>query len=84
MSDANTTHKWYVVRTYSGHENKVKLAIESESKTQGLSERITRALVPAEKIFEVKDGKKKSKTKNLFSFFYGKLKYLKLIKVLDK
>ncbi len=66
MSDANTIHRWYVVRTYSGHENKVKLAIESELKTQGLSERITRVLVPAEKIFEVKDGKKKSKTKNFF------------------
>jgi transcription termination/antitermination protein NusG len=59
-------HKWYVVRTYSGHENKVKLAIENESLIQGLQERITRVLVPAEKIFEIKDGKKKSKTKNFF------------------
>ncbi|MDD8017444.1 MAG: transcription termination/antitermination protein NusG [Bacteroidota bacterium] len=59
-------HRWYVVRTYSGHENKVKLAIENESISQGLQERITRVLVPAEKIFEMKDGKKKSKTKNFF------------------
>lgn len=59
-------HKWYVVRTYSGHENKVKLAIENESKRMGIEDRIGRVLVPAEKIFEVKDGKKKSKTKNFF------------------
>jgi transcription termination/antitermination protein NusG len=59
-------HRWYVVRTYSGHENKVKLAIENESVLLGLQDRITRVLVPAEKIFEVKDGKKKSKTKNFF------------------
>ncbi|MBW7888123.1 MAG: transcription termination/antitermination factor NusG [Bacteroidetes bacterium] len=59
-------YKWYVVRTYSGHENKVKLGIESEAKLLGLEDRINRVLVPAEKIFEVKDGKKKSKTKNFF------------------
>jgi len=59
-------HRWYVVRTYSSHENKVKLAIENETKIQGLEDRITKVLVPAEKIFEVKDGKKKSKTKNFF------------------
>lgn len=61
-----TAYRWYVVRTYSGHENKVKLAIENEAVLLGLQDRITRVLVPAEKIFEVKDGKKKSKTKNFF------------------
>lgn len=66
MVESIVQHKWYVVRTYSGHENKVKLAIENESVIQGLQERITRVLVPSEKIFEVKDGKKKSKTKNFF------------------
>lgn len=59
-------HRWYVVRTYSGHENKVKLALENESKELGLQEKITRVMIPSEKIFEVKDGKKKSKTKNFF------------------
>ncbi|MEW5798234.1 MAG: transcription termination/antitermination protein NusG [Bacteroidota bacterium] len=64
--ESTVAHRWYVVRTYSGHENKVKLALENESKEQGLQEKITRVLIPAEKIFEVKDGKKKSKTKNFF------------------
>jgi transcriptional antiterminator NusG len=30
--------KWYVVHTYSGHENKVKVALEKTVKTQGLGE----------------------------------------------
>ncbi len=64
--EKTSQHKWYVVRTYSGHENKVKLAIDNESIQLNLQDRITRVLVPEEKVFEVKDGKKKSKTKNFF------------------
>jgi transcriptional antiterminator NusG len=60
-------HKWYVVRTFSGHENKVKTLLESELKdNEKLTDRIQEILVPTEKVFEVKDGKKKSKTKNFF------------------
>jgi transcription termination/antitermination protein NusG len=59
--------KWYVVRTFSGHENKVKNLIEVElEESESLKEKIHQVLVPTEKVFEVKDGKKKSKTKNFF------------------
>src|SRR3970040_57483 len=59
--------KWYVVRTFSGHENKVKTLLEAELKdSEKLKDRIQEILVPTEKVFEVKDGKKKSKTKNFF------------------
>jgi transcriptional antiterminator NusG len=59
--------KWYVVRTFSGHENKVKALLEADLKdNEKLRERIQEILVPTEKVFEVKDGKKKSKTKNFF------------------
>ncbi len=58
--------KWYVVRTYSGHENKVKAYIENEVAQAGLSERIGSVIVPSEKVFEMKDGKKKSKTRTFF------------------
>jgi transcriptional antiterminator NusG len=57
--------KWYVVRTFSGHENKVKNLIESELKfNEQLKSKINEILIPTEKVFEVKDGKKRSKTKN--------------------
>ena len=59
--------KWYVVRTFSGHENKVKQLLEAELEDrEELRAKILEILVPTEKVFEVKDGKKKSKTKNFF------------------
>lgn len=59
--------KWYVVRTFSGHENKVKTLLDTEvSENESLQAKIKEVLVPVEKVFEVKDGKKKSKTKNFF------------------
>lgn len=70
--------KWYVVRTYSGHENKVKALLENEVLQAGMAEKITSVIVPSEKVFEVKDGKKKSKTR---TFFPG---YILVEAVLDK
>ncbi len=59
--------KWYVLRTFSGHENKVKHLLEAELEDKDeLREKILDILVPMEKVFEVKDGKKRSKTKNFF------------------
>ena len=56
--------KWYAVRIISGHENKVKAYLDSEIKTEGLEEKIKNVLIPLEKVFEVKGGKKKVKFKN--------------------
>jgi len=59
--------RWYVVRTFSGHENKVKNMVDAElGNNDRLRAKIENVLVPTEKVFEVKDGKKKSKTKNFF------------------
>ena len=59
--------QWYVVRTFSGHENKVKNHIDAELKdNEKLLVKIQQILVPTEKVFEVRDGKKRSKTKNFF------------------
>lgn len=70
--------KWYVLRTYSGHENKVKAYIENEIAQAGLSDHVSSVIVPSEKVFEVKDGKKKSKTR---TFFPG---YILIEAALDK
>lgn len=59
--------KWFVVKTFSGHENKVKNIIDAELRdSEKLQAKITEVLVPMERVFEVKDGKKRSKTKNFF------------------
>lgn len=59
--------KWYVIRTFSGHEQKVKTMMEAELKdNEKLRAKISEILVPIEKVLEVKDGKKRTKTKNFF------------------
>ena len=67
MENEHPNANWYVVRVFSGHENKVKNLIEAEIRDdESLSSRIFEVLVPTEKVFEVKDGKKKTKIKNFF------------------
>lgn len=70
--------RWYVIRTYSGHEARVKTYLESEILRLGLQEKVSNVLIPSEKVFEIKDGKKKSKVKN---FFPG---YILVEVILDK
>lgn len=56
---------WYVVHTYSGFEEKVKVSIEERIKLKGLEDKITRILIPTEKVIELK-GKKKKETDKKF------------------
>ncbi len=56
--------RWYVVRTYSGHEAKVKSYLESEIARLNLGQKLSNVLIPSEKVIEVKDGKKKARVKN--------------------
>ena len=56
---------WYVVHTYSGFEEKVKLAIEEKARLKGLDEKISRILIPTEKVIELR-GKKKKETDRKF------------------
>ena len=58
--------EWYVVNTYSGHENKVKEKLEMRSVSTGMEDYIFRVVVPETKEIEVKDGKQKEKTKKMF------------------
>ena len=58
--------KWYVVHTYSGHENKVKMNIEKMVENRGMQDLIIDIVVPTEDRVEVKDGQRKIKTKKIF------------------
>lgn len=58
--------KWYVVNTYSGHENKVKEKLEMRTVSMGMEDYIFRVIVPEEKVIEEKNGVKKEKVKKLF------------------
>ena len=58
--------KWYVVHTYSGHENKVKVNIEKMVENRGMQNLIIDIVVPTEDRVEIKDGQRKIKTKKMF------------------
>lgn len=58
--------KWYVVHTYSGHENKVKANIEKMVENRGMKDDIFEVIVPTEEYIETKSGKKKIKERKMF------------------
>lgn len=58
--------KWYVVNTYSGHENKVKEKLEMRTVSMGMEDYIFRVIVPEEKVIEEKNGVKKERVRKLF------------------
>ena len=58
--------EWYVVNTYSGHENKVKEKLEMRAESMGMQDYIYRVVVPMEKIVETKNGVEKEREKKMF------------------
>ncbi len=58
--------QWYVVNTYSGHENKVKEKLEMRINSMNMQENIFRVIVPEQKVEEIKDGVSKEKLKKMF------------------
>jgi transcription termination/antitermination protein NusG len=55
--------RWYVVRAVSGKEKKVKEYLDLEISRLGLSDYVSQVLIPTEKVFQIRNGKKISKEK---------------------
>lgn len=70
--------KWYVLRTFSGHEKKVKQYLESEVERLGLKDKLGEIMIPTETVFEMRQGKKRTREK---TFFPG---YVLINALLDK
>jgi transcriptional antiterminator NusG len=51
-------YRWYVINTYSGHENKVKQNLEHRIESMGQGHRIRQVIVPTEQVAEIKNGQK--------------------------
>lgn len=60
------TAHWYVIHTYSGHENKVKTNIEKLVENQGMENLVLDVVVPTEDEVEIRNGRRKVKTKKMF------------------
>lgn len=58
--------RWYVIRAIGGKEKKVKEYIESEISQRGLSDYVSQVLIPTEKVYQIRGGKKISKERSYF------------------
>ena len=63
---AEIKKRWYVLRVIGGKEKKVKEYIENEVASLGLQDYVSQVLIPTEKIYQVRNGKKISKERNFF------------------
>ena len=66
VGDKSNKAKWYVVHTYSGHENKVKVNIEKIVENRGMQDLVLSIVVPTEDHVEIKNGQRKVKTRKMF------------------
>jgi len=58
--------KWYVLRVISGQEKKIKTYLENEIARNKLEDYIPQVLIPSEKVYEMRNGKKRVRERNFF------------------
>ena len=59
-------NQWYVIHTYSGHEDKVKKSLEMAVENLNMRDVIAQILVPTEEVVEVKQNKKRIKKRKFY------------------
>jgi len=67
VSDAvNKKARWYVVHTYSGHENKVAETLKQRAETLNLTDKILEILIPTQEKIQIKRGQRKTVNEKIF------------------
>ncbi len=66
MNQKEVKKRWYIVHTYSGHENKVKINLEKRVEYMNLGHKIFRIEVPHKAITKIKEGKRQEKEEKIF------------------
>lgn len=66
QSAGETQARWYVVHTYSGHENKVAAALKQRVEAEHLEKKIIEVLVPTQEKIEIRGGKKEQVKEKIF------------------
>jgi transcriptional antiterminator NusG len=59
-------HRWYVIHTYSGYENKVRDSLLERMSAVGWPDKVSEMLIPSEDIVELKKGKRKVSERKIF------------------
>ena len=65
-SSEKAEKKWYIVHTYSGHENKAKLTLLERVRNNNLTDYFGEVLVPTESVMEVVKGQRRTTTRKFF------------------
>src|SRR3954470_9392627 len=63
---ATAQRGWYVIHTYSGHEDRVKATLEKTIENLGLQSKIHKILIPTEEVMEIKRNRKQVKKRKFF------------------
>ena len=58
--------RWYIVHTYSGYENKVKVNLEKRIEYMNMADKIFRIEVPQKTVTQMKGGKKQEREEKIF------------------
>jgi transcription termination/antitermination protein NusG len=66
VAEQDSTKKWYVIHTYSGFENKVKLSLEERFAHSGLTDKLGDIIIPTEEVVEIRGGKKKISSRKFY------------------
>ena len=66
IKKSQNIRKWYVLRTFSGHEKKVRQYLEREIERLGIEDKLTDIMIPTETVFEMRGGKKRTREKTFF------------------
>jgi len=66
MTEQNQNLKWYALRVVTGKERKTKELLEAEIRIEGIQKWVSEVVIPMEKEFKIKDGKKQAREKMTF------------------
>ena len=66
MTDTNLAHKWYVIHTYSGYEDRVAENLRQRIETMNMADKIFDVIVPKENQIEIKNGKRRIVERRIF------------------
>lgn len=64
--EENKKAHWYVVHTYSGHENKVAETLKQRAQTLNLTDKILSVLIPTQEKIQIKRGQRKTVKEKIF------------------
>ena len=67
MAEAEQSKEWYIVQTFSGYENKVKIALEERIRVGKAEDEFEEIYIPTETVVEVRNGKRREREKKFYN-----------------